>query len=449
MGNLHNGSSPSTQGKYVMRFLTSTGTSGLFALTLLAASVLAGCGGGNTPLIVPDPSAPIGLPVPPVAGPVNTYSGAQSPGAWTLTLDNTNGVFSYQPTTYPASATTGSIQVVNGFTTLGTTGGYALEIEDRAAVLRPGGVTTPLVFTVPQTECYPITGRLLFQYIGMASGSANNGFGGAGPTVGYGSIAASTDSTGKSWQFGDMQGNVVAGPASFTGTCNAANGQAAVRFTGQKSLLNDFWESRSVNTPTSNTQSNVWVGPSGFFVADQSDPSTAFPYGASVAGVAEPSSALSTSDMASKKYLGFLYEPATTGGSYGAVPAPANTSPAAFGQVPSSGTAMTGGVFPNDDITQLPNADTIINLGKQDATYNGLYLSVSITVLDPAQNCANYTGPESNVTSGINADGYTTCTFSGVAVAGNPEGKYALFISSYNWAAQLGGAPMQIYLFQQ
>ena len=432
-----------------MRFLTSFGTSGLFASALLVAVGLTGCGSGKTTMVVPDPSVTIGLPTPPSSGPVNTYSGAQSPGAWTLTLDNTNGAFSYQPTTYPASATTGSIQVVNGFTTLGTTGGYALEVEGRASVLRPGGVTTPLIFTVPQTECYPITGKLVFQYVGMASGTADNGFGGAGPKIGYGSITASTDSTGKSWQFGDMQGNVIAGPASFTGTCTTANGLAAISFTGQQSLLNDSWESRTVVAPTNNTQSNVWVGPSGVFVADQSDPTVSSPTGASVAGVAEPTSALNTTDVASKKYLGFLYEPATTGGFYGSVAAAANTSPIAFGQLASSGTTMTGGIFPNDDVTQTPNADTIINLGKQDATYNGLYLSVSITVLDPAQNCANYTGPVNGGTSGVNAAGYITCTFSGVAVTGNPEGKYALFISSYNWAATLGGAPMQIYLFQQ
>jgi hypothetical protein len=53
------------------------------------------------------------------------------------------------------------------------------------------------------------------------------------------------------------------------------------------------------------------------------------------------------------------------------------------------------------------------------------------------------------VTSGVNADGYITCTVPGIAVVGNPEGKYALFISTYNWASRLGGAYSQIYLFQQ
>jgi hypothetical protein len=420
---------------------------------VLVLLLLAGCGGGKTTMVVPDPSATIGLPTPATSGPVNTYSGAQSPGAWTLTLDNTKGVFSYQSTTYPATAVTGSTQVANGFTSLGTTGGYVLEVQGRAAILRPGGVTAPPVFAVPQTECYAITGRVRFPYVTKSIGPSQTVYA-AGAGLEYGSIGASTDSTGKSWQFDDMAGTVVSGPTSFAGTCSTASNQTAISFTGQKSILNDFWAGSQVGKGstgviTADTQSNIWVGPSGFFVADQSDPNGnssvgQSTFGGSVAGVVEPSSALSTKDVASKKYLGFAYEAATANGA-----APANTSPVAFGQVASSGTTITGGEFPSDDVTQSPNSDTVVNLGSQSATYNGFYPSVSITVLDPSQNCANYTGPKFNVTSGVNADGYITCTFPGIAVVGNPEGKYALFISTYNWATRLGGAYSQIYLFQQ
>jgi hypothetical protein len=431
-----------------MRFFKSIGSTGLFAITLLT-----GCGGNKTSLIVPDPSATIGLPTPAAAGPVNTYTGAQSPGEWTLTLDNTNGKFSYQPVTYPATATSGTITTSNGFTVL-STGGLALEVEGRATILRPGSVTEPVVFTVPQTECYPITGRVRFQYLAMPVSPARGIGSSAGPTVGYGGISASTDSTGSSWQFADMEGNVVSGPTSFTGTCSISNGEAAISFTGQQSILDDNWGTITTTLPTS-AQSNIWVGPSGFFVADQSDPSLST-YGASVVGVAEPSSAMTTKNVASKSYLGFLYETATIASTSYNVAADANTVPVSFEPSSTSGsTSITGGEFPSStqfpggDVTQTPNSDTIINLGTQSATYNGLYPSVSITVLDPAQNCANYQGNGKTATSEINSDGYVTCTFAGVAVAGNPENKYALFISAYNWAARLGGAPMQIYLFQQ
>ena len=110
---------------------------------------------------------------------------------------------------------------------------------------------------------------------------------------------------------------------------------------------------------------------------------------------------------------------------------------------------MTGGIFPDDDVSGTPNSDIQINLGKEDGTLNGLYTAVKITVLDPAQNCANFTDYSIPVTTGINENGYITCTFPGVAIAGNPEGNYAVFVNTYNWAARLSGVPMQIYLFQK
>jgi hypothetical protein len=168
--------------------------------------------------------------------------------------------------------------------------------------------------------------------------------------------------------------------------------------------------------------------------------------------MAEPSSALSTSAVAAGQYLGFLYEPAAVAYQNATQSAPATspfTAPVAFGQVAASGTTMTGGIFPDDDVTGTPNSDIQINLGKEDGTLNGLYTSVKITVLDPSQNCANFTDYSIPVTTGINSQGYITCTFPGVAVAGNPDGNYAIFINTYNWAARLSGVPMQIYLFQQ
>jgi hypothetical protein len=433
-----------------MRPTIMISTRWVYTLALMSSTLLTGCGSSKNTVVVPSPSQPTGLPAPSVAGPVNTYAGAQSPGAWKLTLDHTENTFSYQPTSYPMSPTTpasGSLTIVNGFSRLDNAG-YALEVEGRAVILRPGDITAPPVFAVPQSECYTITGRLRFQYIGMQTGP-DGVVGSAGPTLGYGSVVASTDSTGKSWQFQDLEGNIVSGPVSFAGRCNASGSNAAIALSGQ-TLLDDLWppnESIQTSLP-SGTQSNIWVGPSGFVVADQSIPALASPIGASVAGVAEPAQPLSTSDLAAHPYLGFLFEPATV--PYGGVnPSAVITSPIAFGQIASSGTTMTGGIFPNDDVTQTPNSNIVVNLGKQDATFNGLYTGVSITVLDPAQNCANYTGSGEKATSGINAQGYFTCTFAGVAVAGNPENNYALFISSYNWAAQLGGAPMQMYLFEQ
>jgi hypothetical protein len=421
-----------------------------FALSLLTAVVAAGCGGGGKPVtVVPDPSVPTGLPTPGAPGQVNTYSGAQSPGAWTFTLDNSKNAFSYQAITYPAAPTTGSIQSEAGFSSLGASG-LAFEVLGRAAVLRPGSSATSLVFGVPQTQCYAITGKLRFQYIGMYPGSLSAELGAAGPTLGYGSIVASTDTTGKTWQFENMQGNIVAGPASFAGACAVANGQAAIALSGP-SVLADLWAPTPavVSTTTPNTKSSIWIGPSGFFATDQSDPTQALPMGASAAGMPEPSSPLTTSTLAAGQYLGFLYEPPAFAYQVNSA-TPAFTAAVGFGQVvPGAGTTMTGGIFPNDNVAGNPNSDMQINLGAQDGTLNGLYTSVSVTVLDPAQNCANFTDYSIPATTGVNSQGYITCTFPGVAIAGNPEGNDAIFVNTYNWAARLSGVPMQIYLFQQ
>ena len=421
-----------------------------YGTALLATAFAAGCGGGKTAAVVPGPSATIGLPAPVAPGPVNTYSGAQSPGEWQLTLDDSKGAFSYQLVTFPASPTGGSTQVTAAFLNLGPAG-LALELPGRAAMLRPGDGTAAPVFAVPQAQCYEMTGKLRFEYIGMFAGSLPAEIGSAGPVLGYGSIVASTDTSGASWSFENLQGNIVSGPAAFPGTCSAANGQASIIPTGP-AILNDSWApfagSQTVTALPKSGTSAFWIGPSGFFAADQSDPSQTSPSGASVAGVAEPASPLITAKVAAAQYLGFLYEAPAFAYSFNVGPATAETAPVSFGQVASSGTVMTGGIFPSDDVTGTPNADIQIDLGKQDGTINGLYKAVSITVLDPAQNCANFTDYSIPVTTGVNANGYLTCTFPGVAVVGNPEGKYAIFITTYNWAARLSGVPMQIYLFQ-
>jgi hypothetical protein len=441
-----------------------------FLLMLAVVPVLTSCQGSKTTLVVPNPSAPTGLPAPAAPGPANTYTGGQSPGAWTFSLDNSKNTFSYQAVTYPTPATSGVIQTSGGFSSLGSSG-LAYEVVGRAAVLRPGDSTASPVFAVPQTQCYAIGGKMRFQYIAMFPGGAVNGGPDTtytAPLLGYGSVVASTDSSGKEWSFENLQGgawpspaagsgnppgNIVAGPDSFTGQCGTVKGQTTIALSGT-SVLNNFWAPNQLFTPIPTTaQSNIWIGPSGFFAADQSDPSQNTPTGASVAGMAQPTSPLSTSAVTGGQYLGVLYEAGNNPQNYGnsAPASSALTVPVGFGQVvPGGATTLVGGMFPNG-VTGPPNTDTVINLGKQDPTLNGLYPAALITVLDPAQNCANfaYFSLSGVVTSGLDAQGYINCTFPAVAVAGNLDGKFAIFVNSYNWAVQYGGVPMQFYLFQQ
>jgi hypothetical protein len=379
--------------------------------------------------------------------------------------------FTFQPVTYPGPATGGAIQNAGGFSALGSSG-LAYEVLGRVAILRPGDNTASPVFAVPQTQCYAITGKVRFQYIAMFPGGAVTGPPDTtytAPLLGYGAVVASTDSTGKTWYFEDLQGgawpspsapsgnppaNIVAGPASFTGTCSTGGGNAAISFSGT-SNLNNFWAPVQLFTPIPPAaRSTIWIGPSGFFAADQSDPTQSAPTGASVAGIAEPSTPLSTPSVTAGQFLGLLYQAGNSPQNYGGTGSASSAFTAAvgFGQVvPGGGSTLTGGFFPNGGISGTPNSDIQIDLGQQDITLNGLYPAASVTVLDPAQNCANfiYFSLSGVVTSGTSPQGYATCTFPAVAVAGRLEGKYAVFVNSYNWAAQYGGVPMQIYLFQQ
>jgi hypothetical protein len=201
------------------------------------------------------------------------------------------------------------------------------------------------------------------------------------------------------------------------------------------------------------------MGPSGVFVIDQSDPNAPNTIkGSSVAGVAEPSSPLSASTIAMGSYLGFLTESAVnTGGSSNVISR--FTTPVSFAPTSPTSSSLIGGVFPNDDLTQTPGSNLTLTLGKQDSKINGLYSSATITAPDPTQACATAlsTSPSLKITVGTDANGFPICTFPAVAVVGNPDGKYSIFIDTYDYTVSytpIGGnknigTTAQIYLYQQ
>jgi hypothetical protein len=427
------------------------------------AAGLAGCGSGNTPLVVNPSGTLASMPAPSTPTPANTYLGTDSLNVWSFQLNDSTNSYSYANTTTSSTPVTGTFSNSNGFLNLGVSGttslGYALEVQSRMALLRPGDASAGLVLSVPQTTCYSIPYRLLFDYIAIEAAPGGSTF----ETNSYASVVLNTDPTGADWQFQDLEGYLVYGPNSFSGACTQANGQATVQIGTGQSVFNESNNSSSLSgglgNGTSTASTNLLaIGPSGVFLAQQSI--TGLPASAAgVAGVAEPTSALSTTSVAAGNYLGFLTQASEI---QNGLPYtyPGYTSPVSFGPTSTSGATMTGGVFPNDDVTQTPNSDTIINLGEQSSTNNGLYPNATVTMLDPNQNCTTLLdegGGAPSVTVGINADGYITCTYPAVAVVGNPEGKYVIFLDAMNWTAnhvittgsQGIGAPMQIYLFQQ
>lgn len=137
-------------------------------------------------------------------------------------------------------------------------------------------------------------------------------------------------------------------------------------------------------------------------------------------GVIQPLSALDTSMVLGNKYVGFRFEPKLS----------IQTQPVAFGPGAAPTLGIVGGAYPNDDLTSVPTTDTTITLGTQDPANNGLYESATITIPDPAQACG----------SGA------TCMLPAVAVVGNPDSKFAIFLIAQN---RVSNTPIALYLFQQ
>lgn len=449
--------------------VTRATVSGAMVAVFTIAAGLVGCGSGSTPLVVNRSGTLASMPTPSAPTPANTYVGTDSLNVWSFIANDSTDRYSYANTTTSSTPVTGTFSSSNGFLNLGKSGGtslgYALEVQSRMALLRPGDSTAGLVLSVPQTTCYSIPNRLLFDYIAMEGAPGGSTF----ATTNYASVVLSTDSTGAAWQFQDLQGSLAYGPNSFTGACTQANGQATVNLTKGQSVFNVANNGALLSSvlgsgnAASASTNLLAIGPSGVFVTQQSI--TGLPAGANsaaaAAGVAEPVSPLSTATVASGNYLGFLTQAPQGPSSDGLSDTfPGLTSPVSFGPATTSGTTLTGGIFPNDDVGQTPNADTIINLGAQSSIYNGLYPNATVTMPDPNQNCATFiagSGTSYGLTVGVNAQGYITCTYPAVAVVGNPEGKYVIFLDAFNYTAnhliatgtQGIGAPMQIYLFQQ
>jgi len=151
-------------------------------------------------------------------------------------------------------------------------------------------------------------------------------------------------------------------------------------------------------------------------------------------------------------YLGFIYEPNVT-----ASPATcsadclAPTQMAAFSgslttclTIPSS-SGMCGGAFFNDSLTNLKQASTdmTFELGTEDPNNFGLYRSAKVTMPDPAGSPGTCTNPG---VAGTDSQSNPTCTLPAIAVVGNPENKFAIFLITQD---TVNNSPMAISLFEQ
>lgn len=418
----------------------------LFLLSMLFGSLfLAGCGGGASSSL--SSSTSIGDTVYTYQGVSNVtpQSFGETPPFWTFVLGQTESSFRYNGPTYGSatSVVSGNYSVDNGYLALTSQGqplaaqGFALTVPSEAALLRPGSSSIPPVITAGMTSCPVIENSETFLFVALP-GAAWYG----SSTAAYGSVQASTDSTGTNWSFSNQTQSLLAGsgsppsyPASFTATCGQGFNGYSVGVLG------------TTTWPTFSPE--IAVSPNGFFTETATGAETSNANGGTnyaqqpFVGVVAPSSALSTTSLAAAQYLGLMYESFPANGGYSQT---LTTQIVSFGTVVAgSGSTLTGGVFPNDDPSQTPAANITVNFGSQSATQNGLYNGVTVTIPDTssiAGTCANNGG-----TPGTGANGSLTCSFDAVAVAGNPKNNFAIFLIGQD--PTRSNAPFGLYLYQQ
>jgi hypothetical protein len=247
---------------------------------------------------------------------------------------------------------------------------------------------------------------------------------------------------------GQTGAQVHSAPTSAIGLCGPTFFGSTTSIPGQLVITNPGEGSQTIPP-----QATVGIGPTGLLVEDNGDssggtlppPSPALFYdnvlgaGTGAVGLPKPLNTLNTGAIAGAQYLGFIYG----AGKFGAVsssPTGWSSHLASFGLlntpsscppgVASTGTLILGGDFPNDDPSTYANGsgncDFTIDLGPEDTVNYGLYTQATVTIY-PA-----YGGGK--IIS-------TVDSFPAVAIAGELNGKYAIFVlgvdSTQPWAIDL------------
>ena len=411
----------------------------IYSSILILVTLLLGtsCGGSSKASVPPQ-----GLPGLTIAGASNSYVGTESSGdMWQASIDHTSNSFSAADLTNSKSgAVLGSVVDQIGFLELAQTNvsppfqpfGFALEIPGRALLFRPGMNPAPLAALVPG-RCMNINGKVTFQFVTLPDENWE-----AGTDAAYGTVKVSAGGT--AWNFSNftqftLENSVQPTVPLPTGMCssNTAGGLVTIP-----------------PSPPGSISATLAVGPSGIFVADQFL-STASGTLSGAAGVIQPSTSLHVSSVVSGSYLGFIYEPNVIGDPNCSTDCVAPTQMAAFSgsattcQTLPSSSGMCGGAFFNDSLGNVKQAstDTTIELGTEDSSNFGLYKSARVTIPNPAGSPGSCKAPG---ISGTDSQNNPTCTLPAIAVVGNPEDKFAIFLIAQD---AVNNSPMVIYLFQQ
>jgi hypothetical protein len=311
-------------------------------------------------------------------------------------------------------------------------------------------VDEPVAPIVAATNCpsSPTAQTYLFvtipNTIPPAGGSGSQGTWDPTQETAYGSVDISA--SGSAVNLANLQQLTLGGgtptqPASssLSGICGPTYYGNTIEVPGQVTITNPGASSGVTYTP----QATIGIGSSGLLVEDNDSGTVTAPAGSTnvpltyenalgagtgAVGLPKPSPALDTSAVVGAQYLGFIYSP----GVYTSDPTANNWSShlASFGfaTVPSTcasvatstSTLIYGGSFTSDDPSTstdgFGNCNSAIDLGAQ--TTNGLYPNATVY-------------------------GVGDAPFQAVAIAGQLNGKYAIFLIGVDTMQ-----PWSIYLLQ-
>jgi hypothetical protein len=316
---------------------------------------------------------------------------------------------------------------VSAFSTGGTfynppqTGNWALEWPGQGGFAGLLGQTV-VPFTPNQT-CPSLTTPETFQFVSFP-------IAGDGAGTAYGSVSIGT--SGGTVNFTNVSQSNVSGGASSNPSTATVTGTCGPAVYGHTISVPDTVTLTDPGSGQETPSATIAIGPSGFLVEDNGFQAKTATYqnllgaGVGAVGLPQPSSPLTVSALVGAKYTGFIY--GTGSASIGNFTRVASTSLiASFGYpaqtacptLPSAGTIIYGGEFANNDPSSnaYGRCDFAVDLGVQDAKNNGLFPNAKVWV--------GSSFPGNNLL-GTNTGG--TYFFSAVAIAGQLQGKYAIFL---------------------
>jgi hypothetical protein len=343
---------------------------------------------------------------------------------------------------------------------------YAFELPDQA-----GGFVNlkgmPFVPIVPAVACPAFKSATAYQFVALPAynGADETGLNGgiqnwnpltdtaygqvsiasSGSTVTFSKISQFTVAGTQVKDYPDIPGDPAA-VTSIQGACSSTFYGNTISVPGQV-IINNPGVGETIENPAI-----VGIGPSGLLLENDGQTSNLVsnaqfagyqPFlgsGTGALGLPQPSAQIGVSDLQQAQFVGTIYGGGSSRSNWTSLlasfgfPGAPSGCPAGTFQAP-----MIGGDFPSNDPAQSPantasgfgNCDVVIDLGKQDSANNGLF-------------------PQATVYLGANFAGNTsgaTYSFPATAIAGQLNGKYAVFLVGMDTV----GTPNQawgIYLFQ-